>query len=303
MSAFYSSMLTFAGINLIAVLGVYLLIGLTGLFSFGQVGFMAIGAYVSSIACLQWGLPLWVGILISIAFALIVGLFIGAITLKLRTDYFALATYGFAEVVKTALIYFSDITGGSMGIFGIPTAVNLPIVAVIAVICIMICANFKKLKFGRNSLAARNDSLAAEIMGINTFAHKMKVFLLSAVLGALSGALLAFSTSYIEPEMFNWSKSVELIIIVFFGGLNSLSGAVFATLFLSLLPELLRFGSEWRMVLFTFIIIVTIIFKPTGLFGYFEIPLNPVTIAKKIRSYVKKIRAGRSAKRGECDAG
>ena len=100
MSAFYSSMLTFAGINLIAVLGVFLLIGLTGLFSFGQVGFMAIGAYVSSIACLQWGLPLWAGILISIAFALIVGLFIGAITLKLRTDYFALATYGFAEVVK-----------------------------------------------------------------------------------------------------------------------------------------------------------------------------------------------------------
>ena len=133
-------------------------------------------------------------------------------------------------------------------------------------------------------------------MGINTFAHKMKVFLLSAVLGALSGALLAFSTSYIEPEMFNWSKSVELIIIVFFGGLNSLSGAVFATLFLSLLPELLRFGSEWRMVLFTFIIIVTIIFKPTGLFGYFEIPLNPVSIAKKVRSH-------RRMKRGECDAG
>lgn len=286
MSSFYSSMLVFAGINLIAVLGVFLLIGLTGLFSFGQVGFMAIGAYVSSIACMQWGLPLWAGILVSMLAALAIGFFIGAITLKMRTDYFALATYGFAEVVKTALIYFSDITGGSMGVFGIPTVVGLPAVTGAVLISIYICRNFKRLKFGRNSLAIRNDELAAAVMGVNSFRHKMAVFLLSAALGALSGALLAFSTSYIEPEMFNWSKSVELIIIVFFGGLNSLTGAVFATLFLSILPELLRFGSEWRMVLYTAIIIVTIIFKPTGLFGYFELSLNP-------RQWVRHKRGGK----------
>lgn len=272
---FYSSLIIFAGINLIAVLGVFLLVGLTGLFSFGQVGFMAIGAYVSAIAFLKYGIPFWIALLLSILAALIVGFLIGAVTLKLRSDYFALATYGFAEVVKTALVHFSDLTGGSMGVFGIPTLIDLPIMVVIGIISIYICRNFKNLKFGRTSLAIRNDELAAEVMGVDSFRHKMVVFLISAAMGAVAGVLLSFTTSYIEPDMFNWSKSVEIIIVVFFGGLNSLSGVVIASLFLSVLPELLSFGSAWRMVFYTAIIIVTIIYRPKGLFGYWEFSLDP----------------------------
>lgn len=282
--SFYSSMLIFAGINLIAVLGVFLLVGLTGLFSFGQVGFMAIGAYVSAIAYLQYGIPFWSALLLSVFAALIVGFLIGAVTLKLRSDYFALATYGFAEVVKTALVYFSDLTGGSMGVFGIPTLVNLPMMVVIGIISIFVCRNFKNLKFGRTSLAIRNDELAAEVMGVDSYWHKMVVFLISAALGAIAGVLLSFSISYIEPDMFNWSKSVEIIIVVFFGGLNSLSGVVIASLFLSILPELLSFGSAWRMVFYTAIIIITIIYRPKGLFGYWEFSLNP----KQWRKYFNK---------------
>ena len=195
--------------------------------------------------------------------SLLVGLVIGTVTLKLKNDYFALATYGFSEVIKNVLIYFSSFTGGSMGVFGIPASVTLPLVAVIFLVGLVITRNFKVTKLGRNSLAIRNDELAAQVMGINVFKHKLSVFLLSAVFGSAAGSLLAFATYYIEPNLFDWNRSISLIVIVFFGGINSLTGAVTAGLALTLLPEVLHFGAEWRMVIYTFIIIVTMIFRPT----------------------------------------
>lgn len=101
--------------------------------------------------------------------------------------------------------------------------------------------------------------------------------------GSIAGSLFAFSTYYIEPNMFNWSKSVELIVIVFFGGINSLTGVVFAGIALTLLPEILHFGAEWRMVIYTAIIIVTMIYRPTGLFGRWELSLPQILAAFKGR--------------------
>jgi branched-chain amino acid transport system permease protein len=115
MSSYLTSVLIFTGINLIAVLGMFLLMGLTGLLSFGQVGFMAIGAYAAALGYTKFGLPFGIGLLIGIVISLLVGLVIGTVTLKLKNDYFALATYGFSEVIKNVLIYFSSFTGGSMG--------------------------------------------------------------------------------------------------------------------------------------------------------------------------------------------
>ena len=163
-----------------------------------------------------------------IVISLLVGLVIGTVTLKLKNDYFALATYGFSEVIKNVLIYFSSFTGGSMGVFGIPASVTLPLVAVIFLVGLVITRNFKVTKLGRNSLAIRNDELAAQVMGINVFKHKLSVFLLSAVFGSVAGSLLAFATYYIEPNLFDWNRSISLIVIVFFGGINSLTGAVTA---------------------------------------------------------------------------
>lgn len=283
MNSYLTSILIFTGINLISVLGMFLLMGLTGLLSFGQVGFMAIGAYVTAISYMRFGLPFGVGLLLGVGVSLLVGLLIGTVTLKLRNDYFALATYGFAEVIKNVLIYFSGYTGGSMGVFGIPAIVTLPMVAVIFVAALVLCRNFKVSKLGRNSLAIRNDELAAKVMGIDIFKHKLFVFLLSAVFGSIAGSLFAFSTYYIEPNMFNWSKSVELIVIVFFGGINSLTGVVFAGIALTLLPEILHFGAEWRMVIYTAIIIVTMIYRPTGLFGRWELSLPQILAAFKGR--------------------
>ena len=271
MSSYLTSVLIFTGINLIAVLGMFLLMGLTGLLSFGQVGFMAIGAYAAALGYTKFGLPFGIGLLIGIVISLLVGLVIGTVTLKLKNDYFALATYGFSEVIKNVLIYFSSFTGGSMGVFGIPASVTLPLVAVIFLVGLVITRNFKVTKLGRNSLAIRNDELAAQVMGINVFKHKLSVFLLSAVFGSVAGSLLAFATYYIEPNLFDWNRSISLIVIVFFGGINSLTGAVTAGLALTLLPEVLHFGAEWRMVIYTFIIIVTMIFRPTGLFGRWKI--------------------------------
>lgn len=271
MSSYLTSILIFTGINLISVLGMFLLMGLTGLLSFGQVGFMAIGAYAAALGYTKFGLPFGVGMILGVGISLIVGFIIGTVTLKLKSDYFALATYGFAEVIKNVLIYFSSFTGGSMGVFGIPATVTLSLVTIIFLVGLVITRNFKVTKLGRNSLAIRNDELAAKVMGINVFKHKLAVFLLSAVFGSVAGSLLAFSTYYIEPNLFNWNRSISLIVIVFFGGISSLTGVVVAGLALTLLPEFLHFGAEWRMVIYTLIIIVTMIFRPTGLFGRWEL--------------------------------
>jgi len=284
---FIINVLVFAAIDLISVLGVFALIGLTGLFSFGQVGFMAIGAYISALSVTRYNLPFFVGVLMAVALSVLVGLLIGFLTLKLRTDYFALATFGFAEIVKAMLNHFDSFTGGAMGLYGIPVLTSAPLVFGVAVGAVILMRNFKNSKFGRDCIAIRTDELAASVMGIDVFWRKMTVFLLSAVLGAVSGALYAFYVTYIEPDMFNWGRSVELIIVVFFGGLNSLTGCVVSSLILSILPEVLRFASEWRTVLYILIVIVTILFRPSGLFGSWELSLQQIKFFRRGENFAR----------------
>jgi branched-chain amino acid transport system permease protein len=268
---FYIDILVYAALSLIAVQGVFLLTGVTGLFSFGQAGFMAIGAYVGAILNLKYDLPLVLCLLGGVLVAAVVSVVVGYPTIRLKTNYFAIATLGLAEAIRATLNLLVGMTGGATGVGGIPPLTQPWMVFVTAILSIWITVNFVKSRHGRACVAIRTDEVAAHAIGINAQKYRQIVFTLSACLAALSGGLMAFYVSYIEPDMFGVTRSVELIIFVFFGGLRSVTGAVVGTLILMTLPSFMQFLSEWRMAIFTSVILVIILYRPGGLMGDWEL--------------------------------
>jgi branched-chain amino acid transport system permease protein len=171
------------------------------------------------------------------------------------------------------------ITGGANGLTGIPKHSNLVLAIVFTLMAIWFARSFRRSKFGRQAIAVRSDELAAKSMGINVPKVKMRSFLIAASLTALSGALYAFFIQYADPTLFNWRKSGEWVIMVFFGGVNSLTGSIFATFMLMTLPEFLRSVAEYRMLVYSALVLLIINFKPDGLFGNWE--LTDLFVKKK----------------------
>lgn len=268
---FILSFLTSTCITVVGVVGVFLITGLTGMFSLGQASFMAIGAYTSGVLAVYRGVPFPLAALAGIAMGSAAAFIVGIPTIRLRRDYIALVTFGFGEAIIAILNNTVQITGGAMGLMGIPMKTTFPVALVSAVAAVALAWNFKHSRFGRQCLALKTDELAARAMGIHVDRLKMTAFVLSAAVTSYAGVLYAFYTSYVEPGSFNWSKSAEWIIMVFFGGIGSLSGAVVSALVLGSLPEFLRFAAEWRILLYCAIVLAVINFKPSGLFGENEI--------------------------------
>ena len=268
---FFSSILTFTLITCITVAGLYILTGLTGMFSLGQAAFMAVGAYASGLLAVRLNVPFPICILAAIVAAIIIGYFIGFPIMRLRRDYLALVTLGFGEAIIATINQSVGITGGANGLTGIPKHTNLPLVIVMVSAAIWFAASFRNSKFGRQAIAVRSDELAAKSMGINVPKIKMRSFLIAASMTAVSGALYAFFIQYVDPTLFNWRKSGEWVIMVFFGGVNSLTGSIFATFLLAALPEVLRAVSQYRMLVYSALVLLIINFKPDGLFGSWEI--------------------------------
>lgn len=267
------STLTFTGITLIGVLGVYMLTGLTGLFSFGQAAFLAIGAYVSAVLY-KAGVPLPVAAVAAMIVGLAAALMVGLPTVRLRRDYISLVTLGFGEAIIAILNNTTAITGGATGLSGVPQRTTFPLVVGSVVVCVAIVASYKNSKYGRQCLALRNDELAAKSMGINVEQLKLVTFLIGSVMTTFAGVLYVFYTTYVEPGAFGWVVSAEWVIIVFVGGINSLTGAVVAAVLLTGLPEALRFASEWRIAVYCIIVLLIINFRPRGIFGEYEISVS-----------------------------
>ena len=271
---FILSIMVFTSITVIAVTGIFVISGLTGLFSLGQAAFMAIGAYVAGVLAVNYHLSFPVAGFVAVLVGLLAGAIVGLPAIRLRRDYIALATFGFGEAIAALLNQSVSITGGAMGLSGIPKKTGIELAVISALICIFIVRNFKYSKFGRQCIALREDELAAKSMGINVTRVKMVAFLLSAAITAYAGVLYAFYTTYVEPAMFVWTKSAEWIIIIYFGGINSLTGAVFAGILLTSLPEVLRFAAEWRGVIYCIVVIFILNFRPSGVFGEYELSFN-----------------------------
>lgn len=267
---------TLVGIYMIAVLGVSILCGFTGMFSMGHAGFMAIGGYTSALLTKSFDIPIVFGILAGMLTASVIGAIVSYPTLKLRDDYFIIVTLGIGEAIKLIIQNATSITGGARGLSDIPEGSNFINVWIIVIITVIVLKSFINSRHGRNCIAVREEELAAQSVGVNIFQYKMEAMVISCALCGCAGALLGHYMHYLQPNMFTMVKSDELVIMVILGGRGSLTGTILAGLLMLPLPELLRFGSaeQWRMVLYGFLVVLVILFRPAGIMGTRELTLK-----------------------------
>ncbi len=283
--------LTQVCITLVSVCGIYILTGLTGMFSLGSAAFMAIGAYVSGLLVINFGMNMYLAFLCAIIFAVVVGYIIGFPVVRLRRDYISLVTLGFGESIAQLILLLSQFTGGAFGLIGVPRKVNVWFTLVAAVIAITITALFKNSKYGRQCIAVKSDELAAKAMGINASKVKMIAFLLSCAMTAFAGCMYAFYVGYVGPTDFGWKKSADWVIMVFFGGVNSLTGSIFGGAFLTFLPQYMQALNKYRYIVYAILVLFILNFKPNGLFGEWE--LTPRNMKRALANFDRKIKKNR----------
>ena len=280
--------LTLAGINLMVVLGLGLLTGFTGLFSFGHAGFMCVGAYTSAILTVTYKIPFLVALPIAGLAAGLVSLLLGRLTLKLKGDYFLIATLGFGESVR---LIFDNIEplGGARGFSAIEKNSTFLTVWIICIIAIFFMTRLINSRYGRNFKAVREEELASSTIGVDVFRTKLLSLFISAVYAGIGGSLYAHYMTFIKPINFQLLKSTELTIMTIIGGLGSITGSVIGAILLTLLPEFLRFIFNWRMVIYGAAVVILIILRPKGIAGGREL-IEIFFVAPVIRFIKGKFR-------------
>ena len=292
-SSYIQGVIIMTCINIIAVLGMSVLTGFTRLFSFGNAGFMSIGAYTAAILTVRYHVNFLLAILIGAAFAGLIAWLLGSLTLKLHGDYFLITCLGFGECVRVLFNYTKDLTGGSAGFPGIPNYTSMLFALLSAVLAFFIAWRFIHSKYGRNLTSIRENELAAEAVGINAFRYKRMSFTFSAIYAGWAGALYGGYLMYVVPSSFNLAKSCELITTTVIGGLGSLTGSVFGAILVTLLPEIFRGLANYRMLFYGIAVVLIIMFQPSGLYGYKEFSL------KRFIANIKKLFSGRKAEAGK----
>lgn len=275
MPTYYTGILRFMGINIILAVSLNLINGITGQFSLGHAGFMAVGAYVSALVSIHLGWPLVFALLAGAVAASLLGILIGLPTLRLRGDYLAIATLGLGEIIRVVILNL-DITKGARGLGGIPRTTTVYLVEIFAIITILFTVNLMRSTHGRALLSIREDEIAAEAMGINTTFYKVFAFSAGAFFAGIAGGLFAHSMGYIAPANFEFMRSIEILVMVVLGGLGSITGSVIATVVLTILPEALRGFAQYRMVLYSAMLIAIMLFRPSGLMGTRELDVRQV---------------------------
>ena len=265
----YQNLLITMCINIILAVSLHVIIGITGQFSIGHAGFLAVGAYISAIFTMKLDLPFLVAILAGAVVAAIAGIIIGVPTLRLKGDYLAIATLGFAEIIRIIFVNI-DYVGGAAGM-QVSQQSTWTTAFVLVVITIIFIANFTKSRHGRACIAIREDEIAADSMGINTTYYKVVAFTLGSFFAGVAGAIYAHNFYIIQPTAFGFLKSFDILIYVVLGGLGSLSGAVIAAVFLTIVSDYLQEFSSTRMILYSLVLIVVMLYRPTGLMGTKEI--------------------------------
>ena len=278
--------LCLAGINITLAVSLNLINGFTGQFSIGHAGFMAIGAYASAYFTVTFGdllrgslgfLPafardgavLLVALAIGAVLASIAGFFVGVPSLRLRGDYLAIVTLGFGEIIGVVILNI-DAVGGARGYSGIPKLANFFWIYLFAAATILVVHRIVHSSFGRTLVAIREDEIAAEAMGVHTTRAKVISFVVSSALAGIAGGLFAHYLMYINVRSFSFLKSFEIIIMIVIGGLGSITGSVHgAVLFISL-TEGLREFAQYRMILFSLLLVILMIVRPQGILGHKE---------------------------------
>ncbi|WP_309067015.1 branched-chain amino acid ABC transporter permease [Microbacterium sp.] len=286
-SRYTMSIATSALIYIMLCMGLNVVVGFAGLLDLGYIAFFAVGAYISGILTTVLGWPMWAALPATILACVLAGIVIGAPTLRLRSDYLAIVTLGFGEIIRITANNL-DITGGPSGIHGIPTwtfgdwsfadgfvlfGLEFPqrvvfyyfVAAVVVLVGIIGAGRLAKGRLGRAWKAVRDDEDAAEAMGINTYVAKITAYIIGAVWAGIAGQLMATHLSAISPNSFQFLYSALILMAVVLGGMGSTPGVIIGALFVSLAPELLRDFSEWRFLIFGILLIVVMLFRPAGL--------------------------------------
>ena len=273
--AYAQAIFTNAAIYIIATMGLAIFTGYTGLFSLGHAAFMAIGGYTAAILTYFFKVPLLPALIAGVILSVLVSVIIGYPTLrvKLRSDYFAIATLGFGEAVKV-LLENLEITQGARGLPGITKLADPFNTFLFMILTIWLCRNFLHSNYGRKIIAIGQDPVAAEMIGIRLLPNQMLSLAISAGFAGLSGGLLAHYITFIQPAIFNMDLSSLITAGVVCGGMGSLTGPFVAVALFIVIPELFRGLALWRLVMYGALLVVIINFRPKGLFGYEEINLN-----------------------------
>ena len=278
MSVYFQGIITLSCINLIAVLGLSLLTGFTGSFNFGQAGFLAIGAYTSTLLTVKLNAPFPVALLSGMLMSGAVSILLGYPTLRLKGDYFAIATLGFAEAIRLLVENLEKVTGGSRGIPSIPEKTHLVTLVPVTLVLVWVIRNYISSKHGRSCVAVREDETAAQAIAVNVFRYKQISFFVNGLLAGLAGGFLAHYVGFIQPSMFGIQKSTELIVMVIFGGMHSITGSVLSALVLTSLPEILRAAAAWRLVVYGGAVVFIMVARPEGLLGSWELTIMNLRI-------------------------
>ena len=265
-----------ACINMIAVLGLSVFTGFTGLFSLGHAAFVGIGAYTSGVLTYHWNVPFFFALLAGMTAAGLSSLIIGIPTLraKLRSDYFAIAILGFGEALRVCLENLT-ITNGARGLSVDELSSPAWILGAL-VLCLVAVRNFLRSRFGAFFVAIREDPIAAEMAGIDLFKMRLLSLVVSASLCGISGALLAHRLAFIQPIMFTLTQSTQLLASVIAGGMGSISGPVIVSFVFVSLPEVLLWLAMWRLPAYGLLLVLIMIYRPQGLMGYREITDLPI---------------------------
>ena len=274
---YYMGIILTAGISVVMAVSLNLTTGILGQLALGHAGFMAVGAYAAALFTIHIGtepqaifpISLLVGGLVAAVF----GLVIGVPALRLKGDYLAIITLGFGEVIRI-LITNLEFTGGARTLRGIPRVTTFSYVFVMVVLVVAVMFTLGRSRHGRAILSIREDEVAAEASGIPTTYYKIFAFTLSAFFAGMAGGLFAHYVGVLDPKNFGFIRSIDYLVMVVLGGMGSITGAVGAAIVLTALPELLRGFSDYRMLVYSVMLILMMLFRPSGLLGTKEFSLT-----------------------------
>ncbi|MGI9860663.1 branched-chain amino acid ABC transporter permease [Moorella naiadis] len=272
-SKFQEINLMMLGINIILAVSLNLIVGFTGQLALGHAGFMAVGAYVAAILTMKLHQPFLLALVAGALAAAMAGFIIGLPTLRLKGDYLAIATLGFGEIIRGAANNINYI-GGAAGMIGIPRLTNWTWLYIMIVFTVLVTVNLINSSHGRACVAIRENEIAAETMGINTTYYKVLAFALGAFFAGVAGALYAHYFFLIQPVTFTFFRSFDILVMVVFGGLGSITGSIIAAAGITLINAALQQLAVLRMVIYAVLLVVVMIFRPQGLMGNWEFSLD-----------------------------
>lgn len=269
-SSFWRLNISLICLNVMLASSLNLINGVTGQFSLGHAGFMAVGAYVSAVCTVFLHLPFIVSLIGGAAAAGLLGFLVGVPTLRLQGDYLAIATLGMGEIIRICILNIQQV-GGASGMSGISRDTTFPWLFICMVVTLFVLKNIIHSKQGRACLAVRENAIAAEAMGINTTEFKVFAFTIASMFAGLAGALFSHYFGIAHPSSFTFMRSFDIMTMVVLGGLGSLSGSVIGAFILTLIAAVMQSYPEYRMIVYALLLIILMLYRPNGILGNKEL--------------------------------